>query len=331
MRGTRNIAQWFLRSGSGREKGSFFMELLWDSFLVWSTAWMPLRIKQGSELSPCAGVTQRLYFPPACRCVAKWLQDISLFCTAGRNLRSVNESRTDTSSLCLMESNESSQHLLLIVYATAESQVVGLSPEMEPCARLQLELWRAGVCVYTCRRRFTHLLHYRRTRGRSEASSGMSSVLFHKRLLIYGHLPSFCSVALRPLPEQHLPPLHTLFLQISFPLPTITHIHTHSYSCWLAMGRGGSVSSSVQEAMWLILIWSPVLMARTGCVLFVILLFWRLQLPADEISSCVCTGSCTVPSCNMCHAAPVWCVCSILAAVFCSQELHVCASCKNKS
>lgn len=202
--------------------------------------------------------TEALFFLPACRCVAKWLQDIGLFCTAGRNLRSVNESRTDTSSLCLMESNESSQHLLSIFYVTAESQVVGPSPEWNLVLDCNLSPGRAGVCVYTCRRRFTHLLHYRRTRGRSEASSGMSSVLFHKRLLIYGHLPSFCSVALRPLPEQHPAPpppsLHTLFLQISFPLPTITHIHTHSYSCWLAMGRGGSVSSSVQEAMWLILI-----------------------------------------------------------------------------
>lgn len=47
-------------------------------------------------------------------------------------------------------------------------------------------------------------------------------------------------------------------------------------------------------------------MARAGCVLlsvyFFFLLGW-LQLPADEISSYVCTGSCTVPSCNMCHAA----------------------------
>lgn len=91
--------------------------------------------------------TGALFFLPACRCVAKWLQDIGLFCTAGRNLRSVNESRTDTSSLCLMESNESSQHLLSIFYVTAESQVVGPSPEWNLVLDCNLSSGEPG-CVF---------------------------------------------------------------------------------------------------------------------------------------------------------------------------------------
>lgn len=91
--------------------------------------------------------TEALFFLPACRCVAKWLQDIGLFCTAGRNLRSVNESRTDTSSLCLMESNESSQHLLSIFYVTAESQVVGPSPEWNLVLDCNLSSGEPG-CVF---------------------------------------------------------------------------------------------------------------------------------------------------------------------------------------
>lgn len=137
----------------------------------------------------------------------------------------------------------------------------------ESLGSVQLELLSARVCVYICRRRFTHLLHYCRTQGRSQASSGMSSVLFHKHLLIYGHLPSFCSVALRPLPEQPPSP------SISFPLPLITHTYTLLLML-VSSGQSRECLLSVQEAMWLILIWSPVLMAcvhdqqaSAGCVL----------------------------------------------------------------
>lgn len=76
--------------------------------------------------------TEALFFLPACRCVAKWLQDIGLFCTAGRNLRSVNES---------------SQHLLSIFYVTAESQVVGPSPEWNLVLDCNLSSGEPG-CVF---------------------------------------------------------------------------------------------------------------------------------------------------------------------------------------
>lgn len=196
------------------------------------------------------------FFLPACRCVAKWLQDIGLFCTAGRNLRSVNESRTDTSSLCLMESNGSSQHLLSIFYVTAESQVVGPSPEWNLVLDCNLSSGEPG-CVFI---RVGGGLHIYCIIVAPEGDprplqacppSCFISVCSYMDIF----LPSARLHYVRFLNNtQPPPPLHTLFLQISFPLPTITHIHTHSYSCWLAMGRGGSVSSSVQEAMWLILI-----------------------------------------------------------------------------
>lgn len=64
---------------------------------------------------------------------------------------------------------------------------------------MKIGAWRFlidSVCVFICVGGFSHLLNYFCTHGRSQASSVMSSILFRKRLLIYGHLPSFSSVAL---------------------------------------------------------------------------------------------------------------------------------------
>lgn len=107
-----------------------------------------------------------------------------------------------------------------------------------------MRVWaQCNVPMCVNMRKFSNLLHHWRTQGKSQASSGMYSILFHKQLLIYGHLPSFCSVALHPLPE-HYPPSHryTLLLML------------------VSYGQRQEWLFSVQEEMWLILIWSPVLM-----------------------------------------------------------------------
>lgn len=104
------------------------------------------------------------------------------------------------------------------------------------------------VWVYTCRRRLTHFLHYCRTQGRSlQTSSGMSSILFHKHKLIYGHLPSFCSVVL-------------CLCFLNAPHPTRSHKHTLLLML-VSYGKRREWLFPMQEVMWLILIWSPVLMA----------------------------------------------------------------------
>lgn len=194
-----------------------------------------------------------------------------------------------------LTNNESSLHLIVIIMTVSDRML----PERSALTKsflcsVQLKRSIVWVCVCTCRRRFAHLLHYCCTQGRSQASSGMSSILFSKQLLIYGHLPPFCSVALCMLPEH--PPTHTHFL-----------------SCWLVMGRGGSVSSFVWEVMWLIFIWSPVPMAcihyeqaGAGCVRYIGLYFFQwvpsVTICQDWNSSYVCICRCISPSCHTHHA-----------------------------
>ena len=185
--------------------------------------------------SMCRCYTEALFLP-ACRCVAKWLQDSSACSAQLAETCSLLMNPALIPAACIYWKAVILPNTLFVDHLR-NSRVSGSRtvPERNLVLDATWALESQGVCVYMCRRRFTHLLHYRRTQGRSEASSGMSSILFHKRLLIYGHLPSFCSVALRPLPEQHPPPPHTLPPNL---LPT-PHHHTHTYTLLLMLVSHG--------------------------------------------------------------------------------------------
>ena len=151
-----------------------------------------------------------------------------LFWAVCTNRRMVWHWACRVSSIYFIIKNGCCHHLTALFWSLHNSRVSGMmdmSGWMKICAHCNLSFWVAGcVCLCTV---CTHLLHYCGTHGRSQASSGMSSILFHKRLLIYGHLPPFCSVALRPLPEQFSPPSTP---QLSLPLlPSHTHIHTPTH------------------------------------------------------------------------------------------------------